>query len=117
MDQPIALHVRRGDYLGLGYQGLRFDVTTPVYFLNAIKYMSARLSKQASKFFVFSNDIPWCKNLFSRFEEDFIYVENNDEISGEFDMYLMSMCKHFIISNSSFSWGGLLGFLGGHLIK
>ena len=32
------------------------------------------------------------------------YIESNNNDKGEYDMYLMSKCKHFIISNSGFSW-------------
>jgi hypothetical protein len=32
-----------------------------------------------------------------------IFVENNDNIE---DMWLMSLCEHNIIANSSFSWWG-----------
>jgi hypothetical protein len=95
----VALHIRRGDYVGSVH-----DVTTPTYFTNSIQYILGKTSPCKVTFFVFSNDIPWCKNFLSTFEEDFIYVENNDNDNGAFDMYLMSKCSHFIISNSSFSW-------------
>jgi hypothetical protein len=95
----VALHIRRGDFVGSVH-----DVTTPTYFTNSIRHILGKTSPCKVTFFVFSNDIPWCKNFLSTFEEDFIYVENNDNDNGAFDMYLMSKCSHFIISNSSFSW-------------
>ena len=53
-------------------------------------------------FFVFSDDISWTKeNLII---ENALYIDNNT-IPHE-DMYLMSLCKHNIIANSSFSWWG-----------
>ncbi len=53
-------------------------------------------------FFVFSDDISWTKeNLII---ENALYI-NNKSIPHE-DIYLMSLCKHNIIANSSFSWWG-----------
>jgi hypothetical protein len=57
-------------------------------------------------FFVFSNEIEWSRKLLVELNEELeiIYVDNNDNDKGAADMYLMSNCSHFIISNSSFSW-------------
>ena len=37
-------------------------------------------------------------------EDHFVLIENNTEYTGYLDMFLMSRCRHNIISNSSFSW-------------
>lgn len=54
------------------------------------------------KFFVFSNDFTFVKEIFSG--NDFVYVNNNNNSEPIEDFYLMSLCKHFIISPSTFSW-------------
>jgi hypothetical protein len=54
------------------------------------------------KFYVFSDDIEWCKNFFSDIL-DFEFISGNNEIR---DLYLMSSCENNIIANSSFSWWG-----------
>jgi hypothetical protein len=36
----------------------------------------------------------------------FTLVTGSDEGSGFRDLYLLSLCRHFIIANSSFSWWG-----------
>ena len=53
-------------------------------------------------FVTFSDDIEWCKNNI-RFEKNDVFVENKTEI---FDLYLMTLMDHNIISNSTFSWWG-----------
>jgi hypothetical protein len=53
---------------------------------------------------VFSDDINWVKENLT--------IKNAEFISGRIstthfeDLYLMSLCKHNIIANSSFSWWG-----------
>lgn len=96
----VAIHVRRGDYIGSV-----LDVVTACYFRRAVKLISERVSPVQATYYVFSNEISWCKSVFDDIsEEQFVFVENNDNDSGFWDMYLMSHCHHFIISNSSFSW-------------
>ena len=54
-------------------------------------------------FVVFSDRIEWCKENFAHIPRRFIYIENE---AYYHDLYLMSMCTHQIIANSSFSWWG-----------
>lgn len=96
---PVAVHVRRGDFVGS-----RHDVTTPEYFKRCIEVMLGRLGHLRPTFFVFSNGMEWCRELFRSTDADMVYVDQNDNDAGEIDMYLMSLCSHFIISNSGFSW-------------
>jgi len=56
---------------------------------------------QDTVFVVFSDQIWWCKFAFRRINRQIIYIEDQDYLH---DFYLMSLCKHQIISNSSFSW-------------
>jgi hypothetical protein len=101
---PVAIHIRRGDYVGS-----RHDVVTPHYFKEAVKTISERIgSQERAAFFVFSNGMEWSRDVLSGIDENFIFVENNDNDSGAIDMYLMSKCRHLIISNSTFSWWAAL---------
>ena len=52
-------------------------------------------------FVVFSDRINWCKHHFKKFNKTVIFVEGQDHIEA---LFLMSMLKHNIIANSSFSW-------------
>lgn len=93
----VSIHVRRGDFLNLP----SFKVMPLRYYRKAIYYFKER---GYSKFYVFSDDINWCKNNFN--EEifpncDFVFIEGNTEIQ---DFSLMSSCEHNICANSSFSF-------------
>lgn len=66
------------------------------YFISAMDHFP-----EDALFVVFSNDIKWCQENFSKIPRNFVFVEN--ELYYH-DFFLMSLCKHNIISNSSFSW-------------
>lgn len=98
----VSCHVRRGDYL----KDPTRCVCTPQYYKNAIKYMNEHVLPDL--YCVFSDDIDWCKeNLSGLFGQiEVIYVNWNHGVESYRDMQLMSLCKHNIIANSSFSWWG-----------
>lgn len=96
----IALHVRRGDYILPKYENVFGCICNEEYYKKSIEYMKERVEKP--KFFVFSNDIKWCKDNLP--DDNFIYVEGNSKKKSYIDMQLMASCKHQIIANSSFSW-------------
>lgn len=52
-------------------------------------------------FVIFSNDIDWCKQNFKSIPRKLIFMEMGPH---HIDFYLMSLCKHQIIGNSSYSW-------------
>lgn len=97
-DNFASIHVRRGDYLN----GKMHAVCDARYYNNAIAYALAQ--SPIEKFFVFSNDIAWCKEYlhFNGVSADYIDWNTGDD-SWQ-DMYCMSLCPGNIIANSSFSW-------------
>jgi hypothetical protein len=92
-ENVVSLHVRRGDYLLLS--NFHHNLKTS-YYKNAIEQFPVD-----TKFLLFSDDINWCKDTFVG--DNYSFVETNDDIT---DLYLMSLCKHNIIANSTFSWWG-----------
>ena len=52
-------------------------------------------------FVVFSDRINWCKHHFKKIDRPMVFIEGQDHIQ---DFFLMSMLKHNIIGNSSYSW-------------
>jgi len=87
-----SLHVRRGDYLRLPNHHPVCDLS---YYNESIELFSGDTT-----FLVFSDDLPWCREVFSG---NFIFIDGNVDY---IDMWLMSLCKNNIIANSSFSWWG-----------
>lgn len=69
------------------------------FFYNGVNYIKKFYPNAAV--FVFSDDIDWCKeNL--EFGLKTFYESGKDPIWEK--VRLMSSCKHFVISNSTFSW-------------
>lgn len=96
--KSVSLHVRRGDYLKESF----FQVCNVEYYMNAINLITKNVYKPV--FFVFSDDIFWCKQIFKG--DNFIFVDHNHGVDSYKDMQLMTLCNHNIIANSSFSWWG-----------
>jgi hypothetical protein len=95
--ESVSIHVRRGDYLNHPDVGV-LDVD---YYKRAVKLIAERV--KSPTFFVFSNDIQWCKDNFTFIDKCHFLEEGGTELD---DMTLMSKCSHNIIANSSFSWWG-----------
>lgn len=98
----VSIHVRRGDFFNSDNINLFGDVCTKKYFEKAIGLIESKVPNAI--FFVFSNDLNWVKeNLII---SNVVYVSCNSGKNSWKDMYLMSLCKHNIIANSTFSWWG-----------
>ena len=99
----VGIHVRRGDYLAEPeFRG----ICEGTYYQKAIKEILAD-GKQHS-FYVFSNDMQWCKENLCPLTEGhkMVFVTENKGKDSCWDMFLMTHCKDLIIANSSFSWWG-----------
>lgn len=99
-DDMVSVHIRRTDYVFDSdfHHNLYFD-----YYKNALNTVSKKY------IVVFSDDIDWCmqniaKNVYSY---DKIYFVNTNSV--EIDFLLMSMFKHNVIANSTFSlWASFI---------
>lgn len=101
--QSVSVHVRRGDYLTDVKTTRIFKVCSLEYYHQAVAHIAEKMS--SPYFFVFSDDLQWAAaNLRIPFPVE--YVRGNQGAQSHVDMRLMSMCKHQIIANSSFSWWG-----------
>jgi hypothetical protein len=98
----VSLHVRRGDYLT--------SHASKVHGSCGIEYYAKALETLASQegtldVFVFSDDIKWAReNL--KFPHAMTFVDHTTGKTADEDMHLMSLCRHNVIANSTFSWWG-----------
>ena len=102
LTNSICINFRRGDFVELKGSSETHGVTSMEYYENALAKMQKKVSDL--KVFVFSDDIEWCKENIS-WEVPLFFVDHT--YKGEkFSSYLhlMTLCKHFIIPNSTFGW-------------
>ena len=92
---PIALHIRRGDFVwnNKNHPPLGLD-----YYESALK-----LFDSDREVIIFSDDTEWCKEQELFANDRFAVAEGGDQF---YDMCLMSLFDEFIIANSTFSWWG-----------
>jgi hypothetical protein len=103
--RSVFITVRRTDYVGNPYH-----VLLPMdYYREAAALIAAKVADPL--FFVFSDDPEWCEANFK--------LPYRTTIAGNFDrtverhlgredaeLYLMRLCSHAIMANSSYSWWG-----------
>ncbi|OGY99372.1 MAG: hypothetical protein A3B13_01085 [Candidatus Liptonbacteria bacterium RIFCSPLOWO2_01_FULL_45_15] len=108
----ISIHVRRGDYVKFENMKKIAGETDVSYYTRAISYIAERVI--SPNFFVFSDDIPWCReNLWfdathhKKIPPAVTFLDEKTAGSkNSYHLELMSLCKHNIIANSTFSWWG-----------
>ncbi len=101
--ESVSLHVRRADYVYQKEVSQILGVCPPEYYERAVQHIRSKIERPV--FFVFSDDIDWCRKNLSLHEETH-FVDNNKGANSYRDMQLMSLCRHNIVANSSFSWWG-----------
>jgi hypothetical protein len=105
--ESVCVHIRRGDYLAPEYAHL--NVCDRSYYGRAMAAMQEQLGRRQKRavFYIFSNnheELTWIRTNydFSAYEVRYVDLGNPDYE----ELRLMYTCKHFIISNSTFSWWG-----------
>ena len=98
-NNSVCISVRRGDYENDSAIKNVFSVCGKEYFQRAIEYMEHHIENPV--FILFSDDVQWARaNITSKYP---VYSESGKDPIWE-KLRLMYNCKHFIISNSTFSW-------------
>lgn len=90
---PVSVLVRRGDYL---IQEFRHPVCRMSYYKKAMSVFPPD-----TDFLIISDDIAWCKKHF--IGSRFFFIDDEPPLV---DLYIQSLCRHNIISNSTFGWWG-----------
>lgn len=97
----VSVHFRRGDYVSDSVTSQFHGTCSMNYYQDAIGRIADQITNP--HFFLFSDDPEWLVS--NRIIDDFpttVVTTSNMHL----DMHLMSLCKHNIIANSSFSWWG-----------
>lgn len=93
--ESVCVHIRRGDYVGNSMH----QICTPEYYENAMEYYRRKLDKPI--FYIFSDDKEYVRSKYGALS-DVVIV---DDVARDYEeLLLMSCCKSFVLSNSSFSW-------------
>lgn len=97
----VSIHIRGGDYISSWKNRRMFQGICDVdYYRRGIKRIYEICDDP--RFFVFSNDKNYACSILP--DVNFKFVDWNHGKQSYRDMYLMSLCNHNIIANSSFSW-------------
>lgn len=99
----VSLHVRRGDYVHNPQVRRIHGVDLTRYYQQAIDTIMDRVA--TPHFYVFSDEPGWVRTHLS-IDASATFVDHNRGPDSYRDMQLMSLCKHHIIANSTFSWWG-----------
>lgn len=99
----VSIHVRRGDYVSNPTTNSIHGTCSIDYYKKAIEIIAEKNNDLV--FFIFSDDCDWARNNIEINYKKYFIDFNGREKCYE-DIRLMSLCKHNIIANSSFSWWG-----------
>ena len=110
-NNSVSIHLRQDKFLvdefhkNLDELNSEFVNNNILLIKKGIKYFDKKLDNP--KYFVWSNNFYGIKELFDA--KKFTLVNENLKKDPAFDLYLMSLCKHFILSPSSMHyWGAQL---------
>lgn len=96
--ESICVSIRRGDFFSTE-NVKRFGVCDEQYYYNGIDLIK-EIYPQCS-IIVFSDDMNWVRQNMN-FGDNVFYEDGTDPLWEK--LRLMYSCKHFVISNSTFSW-------------
>ena len=100
----VSVHFRRGDYFRLNKNLQKHGVATNEYYEKAIASMVEKVSHP--DFYIFTDEPEWVRKNFRIGFPYKIAEFNQSPDTAYLDMQLMSLCRHNIICNSTFSWWG-----------
>ena len=99
-ENSVSIHIRRGDYIHNLTSMDVHGICSKDYYVKSIRLIKEKLGTDNIHFYIFTDDANWVRNEMN-WEVDCTLVSDKKPIE---DFYLMSLCKHNIIANSTFSW-------------
>ncbi len=103
--QAVSVHIRRGDYLKPENAAMFGNICTDAYYEKAMEIVRQQVPD--AHFYIFSDDVSYAQKKY--IGEEYTIVDINHGRDSFYDMWLMSLCKHNICANSTFSfWGARL---------
>jgi hypothetical protein len=100
----VCVNVRRTDFVSVPGNAALMGFVGLDYYWKAVDAISARIGA-AARYFVFSDDLEWCRNELRWLPNDPVFVDH--AFAGpKFSHYLhlMTQASHFVIPNSTFGW-------------
>lgn len=98
----VSVHFRRGDYVSLPSAAKFHGTCSNSYYHAGIEHLRQMFGEL--DLYVFSDDPQWVKQE-ANLPGNITLVECENSSPAQ-DIWLMSLCRHHIIANSSFSWWG-----------
>lgn len=93
--ESVGVHIRRGDFVGLGWD------KGADYYLKGMTCVKEQ--KSEARFFIVTDDKQWVREQFSN-RGDITIIDINTSTCDIDEFFLLSSCKHQIISESTFGW-------------
>lgn len=109
---PVLILFRRGDYISNAHAKSFHGALETDYFSNAVQTLISKLDAISSDlsnkihFFITTDDVTWVKENIGESvlaHKPFTFITRPNVADYE-ELYLMSLCHHFILSNSTFCW-------------
>lgn len=102
----VAIHARRGDAMQSNGYCYRCG-----YFKRAIAYIKKHVVNPVFFFFTDTGSMEWCRDNEKIFglnmkKDEVYFIDWNSGTESYRDMQMMSLCKHNVITFSSFGWWG-----------
>lgn len=94
---PVCVHLRRGDYQRP--ENAILQVCTPAYYARALRLVAQR--HPDATLYVFSDDVAWAQAHLDACGLPAVFMPRGDAAQ---DLARMQRCRHFVISNSTYSW-------------
>lgn len=102
--QTVSVHIRHGDLLANPDLRTTFGVLDADYYARAIDVVCHNVKMPL--LVLITDDVEWTKNNFDAHGLPWLLCASSQDDNPIHDLHLMSLCRHHILANSTFSWWG-----------